>query len=856
MPPIEYSKLSDSTKLILHEAYSLAKDSQYDEVSTTLIMIAIVKQSKDMLRFILDDLQVDYGQFCTKLSTYLRSISRFQNIDPQFSEQANKVILNAITSFETDHRGLVPPEAILLEISNTRNEVSSLFQEFSISKRRLASAIETYSAGNRITMANVDESSVLNNLERYAVNLRKLAENGVIEPTIGRDDEIRRILQIISRKTKNNPLLIGDPGTGKTAIVEGLASRLNRGDVPGEMRNIQIYSLDVATLLAGASMQGEFESRLKTIVAEIKSAPQVVLFIDEIHLLLGAGNSSGALDAANILKPELARNGLKVIGATTFEEYNKFIESDQAFARRFQRIIVEEPSIENSISILRGIKPRYEAHHKIKILDEAIVSAVTLSAKYITDRFLPDKAIDILDESASRMRIDRSSVPAELDSLSRLVRQKEIERESLLQDGLQTSHIVELEQEISLLKDRENILNAKWINERRQFDRLQVNQDKIEQLKTDRDSAESIGKYDEAARIRRELDQEEFQLNTLIEELANTETPLLKIALDSNEIKETIAKSTGIPINSMSNEERHHLIDITEYLNNKVIGQEEAIESVSNIIKRSRLGLGNEAGPIGSFLFMGTTGVGKTELAKTLAEFLFGSRDMLIRIDMSEYQQEHSISRLFGAPPGYIGYDQGGQLTEAIRRKPYSVILLDEIEKAHPKICETLLQVLDDGRMTDGKGRTINFKNSVIIMTSNLGAEHIEREHSINTSELKENLIQLFKQRTSPEFVNRIDDIVIFNPLSKEVLRSIASKIVIDTILYLKKSDFEVIIDEDVSDFIASTIDTSMGARPIKRMVNHLIIDPIVEKTLIGELVKNQSIKISLYNNILTFSNE
>lgn len=856
MRSIEYSKLSDNSKQLLQQANNLARESHYDEVNNALLLIAIVQQAKEMLRFVLDKLNIDYPQFCTKLSQYLQHTPRFNNPNPEFSESATCVLSNAIDSYTRNNRGLVTPEAILLEMASVQTEVSPLFREFNITKTRLSRAIETYSAGNRVAISEGGEQVDLTNLEKYAYNLRKLAEEGTLEPTIGRDYEIRRILQIVSRKTKNNPLLIGEPGTGKTAIIEGLAIRLNRGDVPEDMKQIQIYSLDVATLVAGASMQGEFEARLKSIVSDLKNTPHVILFIDEIHLLLGAGGCGGPMDAANILKPELARNGLKVIGATTFDEYNKFVESDQAFARRFQRIIVEEPTIENSISILRGIKSRFEAHHKIKILDSAIVSAVKLSSKYVTDRFLPDKAIDVLDETASRMRINRSSVPAELDSLSRLVRQKEIEKQSLVQDGNQFTRIEVLTEEISQLKERENTLNAKWVNERRQFDRLQEYQNRIEQLKANREYAESIGRYDEAARYNRQIDSITAEQESLVQEMSGTESPLLKLALDSEDIKETITRSTGIPVQSMNSDELERLTNMCDVLAETVKGQDHAIASVCNVIKRSRMGLGSETSPVGSFMFMGTTGVGKTELAKALAEFLFGSRDMLIRIDMSEYQQEHSVSRLFGAPPGYVGYEQGGQLTEAVRRKPYSVILLDEIEKAHPKICETLLQVLDDGRMTDGKGRIINFKNAVVIMTSNLGAEQIYSLHDSQSPQVRDSLIQMLKQRTSPEFVNRIDDIVIFNPLSEDVLRAIAKKVVIDSVMKLRNSGYDVVIDPSVSGFIATNMDTSMGARPIKRIVNHQIIDAFIDKILVGDLVKQSPIHIGVSSGYLTFSNE
>jgi ATP-dependent Clp protease ATP-binding subunit ClpB len=854
MQTIDYTKFSDTSRAILRRACNLAVDSHYDEIATSILLIAMVQEAKEMVRFVLDKLNVSYTDFCTRLSERLQYISRYNTSTPEYSSDAMSVIRYVISD-RRENNATIHPEILFLAIANKSIELAPLFQQFNITTNRLTEAVDTYANGNRVSRNSEEECLHLDNLEKYAQNLRKEAEDGRLEPTIGRDEEIRRILQIISRKTKNNPILIGEPGTGKTAIIEGLAIRLNRGDVPDDMKQLQIYSLDVATLVAGASRQGEFEERLKSVISDLKKAPWIILFIDEIHLLLGAGRNGGAMDAANILKPELARNGLKVIGATTFDEYNKFLESDQAFARRFQRIGIDEPSEAASISILRGIKSRYEAHHKIKIMDDAIVAAVKLSTKYINDRFLPDKAIDVLDETASRMRIDRSSVPAELDRLTRLVRQKEIEKESLIQDGNNSSRIEPLTQEISQLREQENILNAKWINERRQFDRLQEGENEIEQLQIERENAESLGRYNEAARYNREIEIKKERQAALTQELSELESPLLKLALDAEDIKETITKSTGIPISSVTTDELDRLSRMPQSLRESVKGQDQAIASVSNVIKRSRLGLGNESSPVGSFLFMGTTGVGKTELAKALAEYLFGSRDMLIRIDMSEYQQEYSVSRLFGAPPGYVGYDQGGQLTEAVRRKPYSVILLDEIEKSHPKVCETLLQVLDDGRMTDGKGRSVNFKNTVIIMTSNLGAEVIYDSACAQSESVKDELIQELKSRTSPEFVNRIDDIIVFNPLSPEILRQISDKIVNDCVKKLKRKGYTIVCDENVADYIATGIDMSMGARPIKRNVNHLIMDAIIDRILDGRLNRNQPINICVQNNGLIFSN-
>lgn len=856
MREIDYSKLSNSSRLILQTANQLARCSHCNSVNAQILLVAIVQKAKEMVKFVLDKLNVDYSRFCSRLGELLQGQPRLNAVSPVFSASVVDVLVNAIEAYTRTNQGLVPPEIILLELTSRQNEASALFREFNVTKQGMSRAIGLYAAGNRVNSNAREEQTAPASLERFAVNLRKMAEEGMLEPTVGRDEEIRRILQIISRKTKNNPLLLGEPGTGKTAVIEGLAMRLNRGDVPEDMKQLQLYSLDVASLLAGASVQGEFESRLKSIIADIKANPSIILFIDEIHLLLGAGSGGGTVDAANMLKPEMARSGIKVIGATTFDEYNKYLESDQAFARRFQRIVIEEPSIDDAISILRGIKSRYEAHHKIKILDEAIVSAVNLSVKYVTDRFLPDKAIDVLDETASRMRLERSSVPVELDNLSRRVRRLEIERQSLVQDGVPTPRIDELAREISAMKDRENELNAKWVNERRQFDRLQRFQAAIEQLKANMGQAEAVGRYDEAARLERRIASTTAEMEALVTEMSETESPILKLALDSDDIKETIASSTGIPVNAMDADEFERLSQMPSALVVSVKGQEHAINAVCNVIKRSRLGLGNDNAPVGSFLFMGTTGVGKTELAKSLAGYLFGSREMLVRIDMSEYQQEHSVARLFGAPPGYIGFDQGGQLTEAVRRKPYSVILLDEIEKAHPKVCETLLQVLDDGRMTDGKGRVVNFKNCVIIMTSNLGAEQIQDADDCQSELLRQGLLHRLMQKTSPEFVNRIDEIVVFNKLSQPILESIARKVVGDNVLKLKAAGYDVRVDNEVYGYIASLVDAGMGARPVKRLVSRMVVDAIIDKTLTGELSKDAVIIIRVDNGQLSLENE
>lgn len=696
---------------------------------------------------------------------------------------------------------------------------------------------------------------------KYARNLNKEAEEGIIEPSIGRDAEIRRILQIISRKTKNNPILVGEPGTGKTAIVEGLAHRIIRGDIPLELKGIKVYSLDLTALMAGASVQGEFETRLKGLIEEVTSDKDILLFIDEIHLLVGAGRTSGAMDAANILKPAMARGQIKVIGATTTDEFRKYIESDKAFARRFQTITVDEPNVDSAITILRGIKNRFEKFHRIKILDEAVVAAVNLSYRYINERFLPDKAIDLLDEAASRMRIARSSVPVELDDLSCMIRSKEMERESIRQDN-QNQDLSGLNLEIANLREQENVLNAKWQNERRRFEELQQLQELSAFLSDKYESSERLGQYDEALRFRNQMSTINEEINNMLSDLEHEDSSLLKAYLDEDDIRQVVTLWTGIPVNRMSDDENEKLLHLEEELHASVKGQETAVHVVSNIIRRNRMGFGDANKPIGSFLFLGTTGVGKTELSKALADYLFNSRDMMIRIDMSEYQQEHSVARLFGAPPGYVGYDQGGQLTEAVRRKPYSVILLDEIEKAHRKVFETLLQVLDDGRMTDGQGHVVDFKNTIIIMTSNMGAEDmtnsIAQDGSLqNETELKQRIIGMLKQKTSPEFVNRIDEIVMFQPLSMEIILEIVKLQIEQLIQRVKKNDIELRVSPRAMFLIAELgYEPTMGARPVKRCINDKVLNPLIQSLLTRQVTKERPISVDIENGEIKFVND
>ncbi len=847
--------LSATAELVIRRAYALITESTYSNVTPLILFVALVRESKDVVRFLLDQVGADYNAFCLKVGETLRTERHTETSQPSFSNEYYAAIEKAKRYALQCNNGIVTPAILLWGLFSANNKLSPIFREFRVTEDLMRQAVREYMSGSSTMTRDSQRESSLDNLKKYASNMCELAAEGVIEPVVGRDEEIRRILQILSRKTKNNPLLLGEPGTGKTAIIEGLAHRLNRGDIPDDLKQLQIYSLNVSSLIDGASVQGEFESRLNSVIAEIKQAVNVVVFIDEIHLLMGAGRGSGALDAANILKPELARGAIKVIGATTYDEYNKFLESDSAFIRRFQRIYIDEPSVNDAITILRGIKSRFEAHHRIRILDEAVKAAVTLSSKYITDRFLPDKAIDILDETASRMRLIRSSVPTELDDLNRQIVFKEVERETLLQENDTTERISALNSEILQLKEQKNLLNAKWLNERRQFESIQRRQDDIERLQRLREQAEISARYDEIARLDGEIESLQAEMAAMIDDMETSDSHLLKLAVDEEEVKETITLATGIPISSLSIDDVRSLSGIETALSNNVKGQSEAISRVCNVIKRSRLGLGNEDAPIGSFLFMGTTGVGKTELAKALAEYLFGSKKSLIRLDMSEYQQEYSVSRLFGAPPGYIGFDQGGQLTEAVRRKPYSVILLDEIEKAHPKICETLLQVLDDGRMTDGKGRTIDFKNTVIIMTSNLGADVIAQTEDKQSLELSRLLTDLLKRRTSPEFINRINDIVVFNTLPSSVLSAIATKMINEYVEKLRGKNLDIMVSNEALRHIVHCADLSMGARPIKHEIERAIIDGVINRLLDASILRDKAIYVDFVDGAYLYTN-
>ena len=859
---MDFSRFTDISKQTVQKAYLLAREFHCASIEPQIMMVAMMQEGQDMVYFMLRQLNVDKTAFFQAVSDSISCLRQEENEHPNIPENLERVLSKADDLAESTGSAVVALEHVFWAFRCINGPVCEIMKRFCITEQELKNAVLLFRNGSFISSGELEslDDTQKPYLMKYARNLNKEAEEGIIEPSIGRDSEIRRILQIISRKTKNNPILVGEPGTGKTAIVEGLAHRIIRGDVPLELKGIKVYSLDLTALMAGTSVQGEFETRLKGLIEEVTSDKNLLLFIDEIHLLVGAGRTSGAMDAANILKPAMARGQIKVIGATTTDEFRKYIESDKAFARRFQTVMVDEPDVDSSITILRGIKNRFEKFHRIKILDEAVVAAVKLSYRYINERFLPDKAIDLLDEAASRMRIARSSVPVELDDLSRMIRSKEMERESIRQDN-QNQDLADLNLEIANLREQENVLNAKWQNERRRFEELQQLQELLGSLSDKYETSERLGQYDEALRFRNQISTINEEIDQMLSDINLEDSSLLKSSLDEDDIRQVVTLWTGIPIKRMSDDDNEKLLHLEEELHASVKGQETAVHVVSNIIRRNRMGFGDINKPIGSFLFLGTTGVGKTELSKALADYLFNSRDMMVRIDMSEYQQEHSVARLFGAPPGYVGYDQGGQLTEAVRRKPYSVILLDEIEKAHKKVFETLLQVLDDGRMTDGQGHVVDFKNTIIIMTSNMGAEDmtnsITQDGSFqNENDLKQRITGMLKQQISPEFVNRIDEIVIFQPLSKEIILEIVKLQIEQLVQRVKNNDIELRVSPCAMFLIAEAgYEPTMGARPVKRRINDMILNPLIQSLLTRQVTKESPISVDIVNGEIQFVN-
>lgn len=859
---IDFNKFTELTRRTITKAHQIAVEYRHSSIEPMVMLVAVMQEGCDMVYYLLQKLNVDQTVFFQTVGDLLNDIPTTGNGRPDLSADSYRVLASAQQLALASDSSVVSVEHLFWALGTKCAEIREVMQQYGITNDELESAIMSFRNGEdepEDEECDNDNSNSTTYLRQFATNLVAEAVEGKIEPVIGRDNEIRQIIQILSRKTKNNPILVGAPGTGKTAILEGLAHRIVRGDVPSDLRQFSIYSLDLASLSAGASMQGEFEDRLKGIIKDLSQNKKIVLFVDEIHLLIDSGN--GAMNAANILKPALARGEIKVIGATTFDEYKKYIESDKAFERRFQRVVVEEPDIESAITILRGIKPKLERHHRIKILDQAVVAAVKLSARYINDRFLPDKAIDILDEAAAKMRIERSSIPISLENLSHEIRNKEMERESIKQDDIE-SDLTTLDLTIANLREEENVLSAKWNNERRKLDELQTLQDKLSVLTEESEAAVQASQFDRALRLNREIEETRQTIKNKTIEFSEDTDRLLKFAVDEDDIRAIVTNITGIPVNKMDEDEEAKLLHLEDTLQVSVIGQHEAVRKVSEVIRRNRMGFGDANRPIGSFLFLGTTGVGKTELAKALATYLFDSNDMIVRIDMSEYQQEHAVSRLFGAPPGYVGYDQGGQLTEAVRMKPYSVVLLDEVEKAHKKVFETLLQVLDDGRMTDGKGRVVNFKNTIIIMTSNMGADDLSHAMTTegyipNPDMLKAQIVSMIKQRISPEFVNRIDEIVLFNPLRRSEIRQIVCLQLSILTRKFAQNGIDAEFTENAINLLSDLgFDPGMGARPVKRAIDQYIVNAMSQKLLTKQVNRSSPILIDCESDAFTFTNK
>ncbi|MFW5822380.1 MAG: ATP-dependent chaperone ClpB, partial [Tangfeifania sp.] len=834
-------------------------------IETGHILKGLTHSAENVLEFLLKKLGVNTTVFQQALDKIIESYPKVSGGEQYLSSSANKVLQKSLALAQEMGDQYVSVEHILLASLDAGDSVSHLMKDIGITKKDLQKAIEELRKGSKVDSQTAEDK--FNSLNRFAMNLNERARTGKLDPVIGRDEEIRRILQILSRRTKNNPILIGEPGTGKTAIAEGLAHRIVRGDVPENLKTKQIFSLDMGALIAGAKYKGEFEERLKAVVHEVvNSNEEVVLFIDEIHTLVGAGKSEGAMDAANILKPALARGELRAIGATTFNEYQKYFEKDKALERRFQVVHVNEPDTLSAISILRGIKERYESHHKVRIKDDAIIAAVELSQRYISDRFLPDKAIDLMDEAAAKLRLEMDSVPEELDEIERRVKQLEIEREAIKREKDQKK-LEQLGGEISNLKEEQSRLRAKWESEKTVINNIQKKKSEIEDYKFEADEAERQGLYERVAELRYgKIKEAEKEIETLQKELQKLKEgeSLIKEEVEAEDIAEVVARWTGIPVSKMMQSEREKLLHMEDELHNRVVGQDEAIAAVSDAVRRSRAGLQDEKRPIGSFIFLGSTGVGKTELAKALAEYLFDDENMITRIDMSEYQEKFSVTRLIGSPPGYVGYDEGGQLTESVRHKPYSVVLFDEIEKAHPDVFNVLLQVLDDGRLTDNKGRTVNFKNTIIIMTSNLGShiiqESLENIKDENQEEVLEEtrlkLLELLRKSIRPEFLNRIDETIVFTPLSRSDIKEIVRLQFHQVVKRLSGTDVKITITDDAIDWLAQAgYDPHFGARPVKRQLQKYVLNELSRKILAGQVDKAKPIEIDKGEDGLVFRN-
>ena len=844
-------------------AQQWAFENDHQQIENEHLFQGILETDDNVIPFLFSKLKVNTALLKQLNESALKSFPKVNGGNQMLSQKASQTLMNAIAIAKKQKDEYVATEHLLIALFDSKSTVSKILQDQGITKSNLTEVIKELRKGEKITSASAEQN--YNALEKYAKNLNQLAKDGKLDPVIGRDEEIRRLLQILSRRTKNNPILVGEPGTGKTAIAEGLAHRIIEGDVPENLKDKQIFALDMGALIAGAKYKGEFEERLKSVIKEVtQSAGDLVLFIDEIHTLVGAGGGEGAMDAANILKPALARGELRAIGATTLDEYQKYFEKDKALERRFQKVMVDEPDIESAISILRGIKEKYEAHHKVRIKDEAIIGAVSLSNRYITNRFLPDKAIDLMDEAASKLRMEINSKPEELDTLDRKIRQIEIELVAIKREKDQEK-IKKLNLELSELKEERKTLFARWSQEKEVVDHIQQTKIEIENLKAQADRAEREGDYGTVAEIRYgKLQESEDKIQNLQETLAKnqSEDSLIKEEVTYDDIAEVVAKWTGVPVSKMLQSDKEKLLKLEEVLHQRLIGQEKAVNAVSDAIRRSRAGLQDSNRPIGSFLFLGTTGVGKTELAKALAEALFDDENNITRIDMSEYQERHAVSRLVGAPPGYVGYEEGGQLTEAVRRKPYSVVLLDEIEKAHPDTFNVLLQVLDEGRLTDNKGRLADFKNTLIIMTSNLGSHEIQAAFESNPEfeqaekAAKEEVMKLLKVQIRPEFLNRIDDIVLFSPLTQKEIKQIV-KLQLNLIAKrLESQGVSIFTSEEAIDQLAQLgFDPQYGGRPVKRVLQQQLLNPLSKDLLGDKLDKSHPITVDYFDQHFVFRN-
>ncbi|HJZ41459.1 MAG TPA: ATP-dependent chaperone ClpB [Bacteroidales bacterium] len=840
----------------VQQAFMLARDRQHQAVETGHLLKALLGSEDGVAMHLLGKNGVNTGDVDRVLERVLDSYPKVTGGEQYLSSNTNKALQKALEFSKSMNDQFISVEHLLLGLVAAGDQTSQLMKDIGVTEKGLGSSISELRKGSKVQSQTAEET--YNSLNRYAVNLNEQARSGRLDPVIGRDDEIRRVLQILTRRTKNNPILIGEPGVGKTAIAEGLAYRIISGDVPENLKSRQIFSLDMGALIAGAKYKGEFEERLKSVIREVIAAEgEIILFIDEIHTLVGAGKSEGAMDAANILKPALARGELRAIGATTLSEYQKYFEKDKALERRFQVVMVNEPDIPSAVSILRGLRERYENHHKVRIKDEAVIASVELSSRYITDRFLPDKAIDLVDEAASRLRLEMNSIPHEIDNLDRKIQQLEIEREAIKREGDEQKEKV-LGREITGLQEERLKLRAKWQSEKKIIEEIQLQKQDIENLKSEADQAERQGDYGKVAEIRYgRIRESEKKIAELKEKLGNLQqhSALINEEVTAEDIAEIVSKWTGIPVSRMLQGEREKLLNLELELHKRVVGQDEAISAVSDAVRRSRAGLQDPKRPIGSFLFLGTTGVGKTELAKALAEFLFDDENLMTRIDMSEYQERHTVSRLVGAPPGYIGYEEGGQLTEAVRRKPYSVVLLDEIEKAHPDVFNVLLQVLDDGRLTDNKGRVVNFKNTIIVMTSNIGSqliqENLMRLNEKNREELLEKtrneVFNLLKNTLRPEFLNRVDELIMFAPLTQKEIREIVRLQFDQVVRKLSENDVKISITESAIDMIAQQgYDPQFGARPIKRLIQKNILNEMSRKILEGSIKRDQHVLIDI----------